>query len=206
MAIRIAKTAENRRKIELSAYVVMDDNHLLALFHDGDARAFQALMSRHRGIIWRVVRQYLGSLDDVDDIFQDISLIFYQNRDVYQADTAKFSSWLYRVTVNKCLDILRARKGNSPATQLDEATPSSGPTAEDIVESHQLSALVQNLLATLPQQQRLALSLYYIHDQDVPSISARLEVSEDATRALIKRGKNNLRGKTELLVSASDYR
>jgi RNA polymerase sigma-70 factor (ECF subfamily) len=208
VAIRITNVTGNSRKLEFSAYASMDDGQLLALFRCGDERAFQALMNRHRGIIWRVVRQYLGqsgAAGEADDIFQDICLSFCQNQDAYQSGAAKFSSWLYRVAVNKCLDVLRSRKGKLSATELDNAIPSLGQTAEDLVAARQLSELVKNMLGTLPEQQRLALSLYYIHEYDMASISARMDVTEEAARALIKRGRNNLRDKSGMLPLAVDY-
>lgn len=208
MAIRIAKGIENKEKLRFSAYVSMDDSQLLGLFRGGDERAFQALMNRHRGIIWRVVRQYLGSSGaaaDADDIFQDICLSFCQNQEAYQIGAAKFSSWLYRVAVNKCLDVLRTRHGKLPTAELHDAIPSFAPTAEDVVADHQLSALVKNMLEDLPQQQRRALSLYYMHEYDMAAISARMDVTEEAARALIKRGRNNLRAKSDRLPLAADY-
>lgn len=193
MAIRPVSSLTNQESSVFSAYEDAQDNQLVNLLQLGDDRAFETLMGRHRGLIWRVAKQYLGTIEDAEDLFQDVSLSFYQNRQSYQSGAAKFSSWLYRVATNRALDIFRARKASSKNSQLNEFIALDAPTGEDTINQNQLHLQLQGLLDVLPIQQKMALSLYYFEERDISDISEILSVSEVATRSLIKRGKEKLR-------------
>lgn len=192
MAIRILPSP-TKSSSAFSAYEDAQDDQLVNLLQLGDDRAFQTLMNRHRGIVWRVAGRYLGSIEDAEDLFQDVSLSFYQNRQSYRVGSAKFSSWLYRVASNRCLDLLRSRKTSSKDGQLSESLASNEPTGEDTLNKTQVYAQLKALLEILPAQQRLVLSLYYYEEKEIADISHDLNISEDATRSLIKRGKEKLR-------------
>ena len=175
------------------AYSASDDAQLYARFAEGDGFALDVLMRRHRGLVWTVVRKYLKSLNEAEDIFQDISLALYQNPHAFQQGNAKFSSWLYRVVTNKCLDIVRSKSFDCKEGNLDDTIPSDQPNAEDVISSTQLSARLKSLIGLLPVQQQRAISLYYFDEKEMNVISREMEITEGAARALIKRGREKLR-------------
>ncbi|MEK7801320.1 MAG: sigma-70 family RNA polymerase sigma factor [Pseudomonadota bacterium] len=176
------------------AYIDCIDSELVIFLQQGDMRALDVLMRRHRGLVWRITKQHLGSLNDAEDIFQDVSLHLIQNPQSYQVGHAKFSSWLFRVVTNRCLDILRSKSCSIKQGELNDAIPNGLPTAEENISRHELSQHLVSLMEALPTQQKLALSLYYYEEMDLLQISNRLCVTEGAARALIKRGRDNLRG------------
>jgi RNA polymerase sigma-70 factor (ECF subfamily) len=135
----------------------------------------------------------MGNLNEVEDIYQDASLSFYQNCQNYRVGEAKFSTWLYRVVANRCLDILRSKKASGNNKELDDLLPSNAPTGEDDLNRREVSRQLKGLLAELPLQQRLAVSLYYYEEKEISDISGLLSVSDIATRSLIKRGKEKMR-------------
>lgn len=176
-----------------SRYEDATDDQLVSLVRLGDDRALDTLMARYRGLIYRAVKTSLGSLSEAEDVFQDICLSLHQNREAYQTGPAKFSSWLYRVAVNKCLDIARSSRFKCAADSLSEAIPDEGRSAEDSLQQAQVNEKLRELLNDLPHQQRLALSYYYADERDVDEIAELLQSSESAVRALLKRGKARLR-------------
>lgn len=176
------------------AYAACMDNELVLLLQGGNMQALDVLMRRHRGIVWRITKQHLGSLNDAEDIFQDVSLHLVQNPMSFQVGKAKFSSWLFRVVTNRCLDILRSKSCSIKQGELNDAIPNGLPTAEENMSRNELAKHLVSLMDMLPTQQKLALSFYYYEDMDVQQISSKLSVTEGAARALIKRGRDNLRG------------
>ncbi|HRK96956.1 MAG: sigma-70 family RNA polymerase sigma factor [Alphaproteobacteria bacterium] len=176
-----------------SRYEEATDEQLLHLIALGDDRALDCVMRRYRGLIYRVVKSYMGSLTDAEDMFQDIYLFLYQNREAYKIGSAKFSSWLYRVVVNRCLDILKSSRSKAFHTELYDTIPDQEKTAEEEIQQVQLVQQLASLLSALPSQQRMALSYYYHESLDVLEIAQRLDLSELAVRSLIKRGKEKLR-------------
>ncbi|HNS44109.1 MAG TPA: sigma-70 family RNA polymerase sigma factor [Alphaproteobacteria bacterium] len=191
MAIRIPSPSTSTSGF--SRYEDATDEQLLALMRLGDDRALEQLVGRYRGLIWRVVKTYLGTLNEAEDILQDITLSLHQNKDAYREGSAKFSSWLYRVTVNRCLDILKASRSKASHIEILETIPDALPSAEEEMEKSQLAAKMSELLALLPAQQQRVLSLYYYEGYEVTEIGTSLLLSETAVRALMKRGKEKLR-------------
>lgn len=201
MAIRINP---NLAVTGFRSYEEANDSQLLALQALGDDRALETLMQRYRGLVWRVTKTYLGSATEAEDIIQDVSVMIHTNSDVFTEGSAKFSSWLYRVVTNRCLDILKSSKSPNRHSVLDEAMSDDRDSAEDTVLRDQLRHRVQSLLAEIPEQQRRALTLYYYDDADVDHIAHKMGVSVTAVRSLLKRGKESLRqtsGSADLRLS-----
>lgn len=107
------------------------DEKLLSQVKQNNTRAFGILMTRHRGLIWSAVKQYFGSYNEAEDIFQDVSISVYQHCQAISFENTKFSSWLYRVTANKCIDILRKRKLNGASVELLDSLPSMEKSSEE---------------------------------------------------------------------------
>lgn len=173
------------------------DEQLIDLMRLGDQKALETLMRRYRGMVWKVVKTYLGSINDAEDLLQEIFLSLHQNKDSFYAGSAKFSSWLYRVAVNRCLDILKSSRGRTSHTEIYDEIPDQHLSAEAQMEKSQLAEQIGQMLESLPAQQKLALSHYYYDSMDVTEIGERLSLTESAVRALIKRGKEKLRHLSE---------
>jgi RNA polymerase sigma-70 factor (ECF subfamily) len=165
----------------------------MEMFQAGDALAFYALLERHAGMVWKIARQYFGSAAEIDDLVQDLTLTLWQNKNAWKPGAARFSSWLYRVASNKCIDMLRQKRIPAHNGVAPDDLMALSPNAEDRVVSQQQAKQMQDLLAELPLNQKLALTLYYYEDASLPQIAERLNVSELAARSLLKRGKQNLR-------------
>ena len=85
------------------------DVELMLAAGAGDEGAFGELVSRHRDAIVNLTYRYLGNRADAEDLAQDVFLKVYRARKRYRPE-AKFTTWLYRVAVNACLNEVRHRK------------------------------------------------------------------------------------------------
>lgn len=195
MTVRIAPThSEVTEKKPASAYNYdsATDDKLMELFQSGDALAFHYLIERHRGLIWSQIRKFFGPQADIEDVMQDVCLSLWQNRSSWKPGIAKFSTWLYRVVSNRCIDILRQKKEIATDSSFDHIS-SSMMSAEQRVSETQLSHQLLKLLAGLPDQQKTALKLFYYEDADIGQICTKMDLSDQAVRSLLKRGKQKLR-------------
>lgn len=173
-------------------YDAYTDEGLMQLFQDGDSLAFHYLLNRHRGIIWSQVRKYFGPQADIEDVCQDVFLSIWKSRSSWKPGIAKFSTWLFRVTSNRCIDLLRQKREFTTDHNFDDMT-SGLISAEERVSEQQVSSQLLKLLAALPGAQKTALQLFYYEDADIAQICHRMDLSEQAVRSLLKRGKQNLR-------------
>ena len=125
----------------------------------GDHAAFEALMKMHQAMIHSLTFRMTGSAADSRDLAQETFVRAYQQLDSYHG-TAKFSSWLYRIAINACLDWRRREKRraelhtNWSQSQVDNHSPAA--SAADLDD---LSRDVQAALMKLPEKQRAAIAL-----------------------------------------------
>lgn len=191
MTIRLVSASE-RKTAPVHDYELDSDDRLMEMFQSGDALAFHHLIDRHRGLIWAQIRKYFGPASDIEDVMQDVCLSLWQNRSSWKPGIAKFSTWLYRVVSNRCIDILRQKREIATDSSFDHIS-SSLMSAEQRVSENQLSDQLLKLLAALPDQQKIALKMFYYEDADISQICKKMDLSDQAVRSLLKRGKQKLR-------------
>jgi RNA polymerase sigma-70 factor (ECF subfamily) len=201
MAVRIHHTTQSNKTL-IRDYAVAKDEDLMILAQHEDGKAFDMLMSRHTGLVWKLVKQYMGSLNDVDDIYQDICLTVWQKKNSWKPDIAKFSTWLYRIVTNRCIDLIRARKPQHHDDSLFDDLESDIQRADDMILNKEIASTLKSCLSELPSQQQRALMMMYYDDHSISNICDRMMLSEDSVRSLLKRGKQKLR---QIIPSESHY-
>ena len=168
------------------------DETLLVLYARGDAEAARELTDRMLPRALSVATRVLGDRAEAEDVAQEAMLRLWRIAPDWQTGQAKVSTWLYRVTMNLCIDLQRKRRGGTVA--LDDApdpadnTPSA---AEQLVAKARSDAL-QDALAQLPDRQRQAVVLRHLEELANPEIAEILGVSVEAVESLVARGKRGL--------------
>lgn len=142
------------------------DEELVALATAGDLDAFNQLVHRWERPIYALAYRTLGREEDARDVAQEAFLRAYRGLRGFKGQ-AKFSSWLYRITLNLCRDWMR-RERRTPVVQVPEGTDPvdladahAAPTesVEDLVARREMSAAVARAMAELPEEQRTAIML-----------------------------------------------
>lgn len=158
----------------------------------GDARAAEALVRAHIGAVVRLARRLLGNAAEAEDVAQDVFLQVWRRAGAWRPEKARFSTWLYRVTLNRCYDLLR-RRGRWIGEEAAMAIPANEPHAADAVLAGQRAAQVQAALALLPERQRAAIALCHFEEMSNIEAAATLEISVEALESLLSRGRRALR-------------
>src|SRR5512143_3602045 len=133
----------------------MLDSDLISRAAGGDPIAFQALVERHRSMVYRVAYQFAGNHHDAEDIAQDVFIKVYRSLGRFRHD-AQLTSWLYRIAMNACIDHRRRTAPAGWAPFNDDAelrmlnTPEEGPGPEDQAYGGQLGAALEAQIARLP--------------------------------------------------------
>jgi RNA polymerase sigma-70 factor (ECF subfamily) len=160
-----------------------------------DRRAFARLVERHYGWALGFADRLLGTRHEAEDSVQTAFLRVWQRAARWEPN-AKFSTWLYRVLYNLCMDQLRARHATSIEPlegEFVEALADEAPSSEDCVSGLQRDARVRAALDRLPVRQRAALVLCYYEERSQAEASALLGISEGALESLLSRGRATLR-------------
>ena len=167
----------------------------------GDHAAFQVLVEQHSLALFRVAFRMTGSESDAEEVVQETFLRAYQQRESFEA-RSNVGTWLYRITVNGCIDLLRKRKRHDarlePLESDDASAPvltlaSNSPAADRLVYSAQLSQRVANVLERLSSVERAAFVLRHYEELSTEEIAQALGLSNSAAKQAVFRAVQKMR-------------
>jgi RNA polymerase sigma-70 factor (ECF subfamily) len=170
------------------------DIELMLRFQKGDERAFEELVKKHSRGLLNLVYRYLGDASRAEDVSQDIFVKVYKARMKYEPK-AKFSTWLYRIAVNHCLNEIRSRKSQpalaAPVNDLLEEP--SGENPDSRISRAELQAAVKAAIDALPENQRMAVILARYEEMSYDEIARTMDLSLEAVKSVLFRAKENLK-------------
>lgn len=172
-----------------------DDDRLLSGIAAGDNTAFAQLMERHLTRVFSLALRVTGSRADAEDAAQEAFTRVWRKAGSWRPGEARFSTWLYRVTMNLCIDARRKPR----AEQLDPDLPviDSAPGAEAVLLAHEQEVQVRSAMAALPERQREAMTLCYTLGLSNAEAAATMEISVKAYESLLVRAKRDIRARLE---------
>ena len=176
----------------VAADIVFDeDSELLDKLAAGDEVAFRMLVERHIDRAYAIALRIVGNAADAEDVVQDTMLKIWSHRGRWQHGRAKFSTWLYRVISNRCIDLRR-----KPRNENVEAVPEVAdgqPGAVEIIERNELNGMLELAMQRLPEQQRVAVIFSYHENMSNGEIAQVMDTTVAAVESLLKRGRQQLR-------------
>jgi RNA polymerase sigma-70 factor (ECF subfamily) len=164
----------------------------------GDQGALSALVVQHQTYVYSIALGVMHEPADAADMTQEAFVRLMRSIRTYRGDT-KFTTWLYRLVTNICLDELRRRKGvveslnvardaeDDRAAALPDRDRWAQP--EESLELRETSRDVRDALGQLPPMQRLALTLYYFGDLQDREIGQVMDLPVNTVKSHIHRGK-----------------
>jgi RNA polymerase sigma-70 factor (ECF subfamily) len=185
----------NKRKIKKEVLYPQilqldDDFSLIQKFIEGDESTFKTLVQRHKDKIRNIIYLMLSSSDSVDDIAQDVLITVYKNLKSFRFES-QFSTWLYRITVNKCKDHLRKAKIRSIFISIDNEE--EHPSYTHPAENKDVSEIVRKAIALLPEKLRTPLLLKDIEGLSYQEIAETVNCEIGTVKSRIFRAREGLR-------------
>ncbi|MGB3478139.1 MAG: RNA polymerase sigma factor [bacterium] len=178
-----------------------NDNYLIKQAAEGNENAFQELIIRYQQAVFSTIHRYIGNYDNVEDLAQEIFIKVWRNAGKFRGKS-KFSTWLYRIVVNHCLNYNSKHKVNP--ISLDELvkqghTPKSLSVQVDW-EKKQKIEQVQKAIKELPDRQRIALVLAHYEQKSHKEIAQIMQISLSSVHSLIFRARCTLKKKLKKLL------
>ena len=179
--------------------IAVEENQLIQRAARGDAGAFNTLMSAHEKRMYAVALRMCGNPEDAQDCLQEAMLRVYRAIGGFKAQSS-FSTWLYRITMNTCLDELRRRKSR-PSVSLDGLVDAGWSPADgqESPEQHALRsearAALEQSIQELPEDMRAAVVLRDIYGYAYDEIALQLNANVGTIKSRISRARERLREK-----------
>jgi len=176
-----------------------DDRELVRLAKSDDKEAFELLVRRHQSRVFAVAGGILRNKEDVEDVAQQVFVKAYFSLKRFD-QRAAFSTWLYKITVNECWDVLRKRKVRPLLYESDlseeQAREYNGfsekATAPDVSDRLEARERVEKLLVDLDERDRLMLILKEVQGFSVEEIAEILEINGNTVKVRLFRARRRI--------------
>ena len=165
------------------------DKKLIKHYLGGDKDAFGEIVKRYKDYVYNLAYRLTNNPSDAEDLTQEIFIRLMDKIDSFKGN-AKFSTWLYRLATNQCLDWLRKRK---PETEsMDRREPKSDEDVHTTIEAKEQIDDIKQALTLLPEDFRLAVVLRDVEGHPYDEIAEYLNISIGTVKSRISRGRSRL--------------
>jgi RNA polymerase sigma-70 factor (ECF subfamily) len=192
------------------------DTALMLRVKQGDGDAFAELVDKYKQPVMNLVYRMLRDATEAEDLAQTVFVQVYKSAHRYQV-ASKFSTWLYTIARNFCLNEIR-RRARHPAESLDTPHPEQQDqplhqfeddrtfSPPDSLLHGELEEKIQEALADLPETQRMAILLCRQDELSYEDIAKVMGCSLSATKSLIHRGRETLKQKLKPYLRSGAWR
>jgi len=182
------------------------DTQLMILVQRDDGSSFAELLSRNRNLVLNYLARMVANRAIAEELAQDVFVRVYRSRRTYEP-TAKFSTWLYRITTNVALNYFRDEKRSQNQISLDvqdaiqvrREARDGGQLVEDRLVGDVTARQIRNAIRGLPAKQRAAVIMHKYDDMDYAQIARVLGCTTSAVKALMFRAYETLRLRLKFL-------
>ena len=168
------------------------DLELAGRVRSGDGAAFEALYQQHAPRLYNLAYRMAGTANDADDLLQDIFLLAYRKVGSYRGESS-LGTWLYRLAMNHCLDVLRSRQSRM-SQQTDALDEESSATAAVTPALGAVSRIdLERAIGRLPQACRAAFLLHDVEGFGHQEVGTILGISEGTSKSQVHKARLRIR-------------
>lgn len=172
----------------------------------GEQAAFRVLVERYQKLVYTLALRMVSNPADAEDVAQEAFLSAWKGLPKFRMD-AKFSTWLYRLTVNAATDLLRRRQKEQAHQSLEDEEqpvqiPDDAPGPEEQAQAAERRAVLQRAIDSLTENHRKILLLREVNGLDYQEIGQVLELTPGTVKSRLARARRELR---EKLLSSGNY-
>ena len=176
----------------------MDDKHMLVRARRGELSAFEELVRKYEKRVYAVALRSSGSPEDAADITQEVFLRAWRSIETFRGDSG-FSTWLFRITMNMCVDHARHKQSQPQCQPLvigedaERPIPDTAPTPEEYLDNSELGRELAAALDAVSEEHRRIVLLRDVSGMSYTEIAEVLEISEGTVKSRLARARVALR-------------
>lgn len=179
----------------------MSEEEIIRLCKDGDRDAFDELVKMHQSKIVNMAYGMLSDREDAFDATQEVFVRVYKNIDSFKGNSS-FSTWIYRICVNVCSDMLRKRQRGGNIISINTAYSDDdkemdicdgAPTPEEYAQLSEKQAAIRTAISKLKDEYRAVITLFDIEGLSYDEISVILKLPSGTVKSRLNRARNALK-------------
>lgn len=181
----------------LSSNAQMTTNQDQIIIHQilqGDTKAFAVLVDRYKDLVFTLALQMLKNREEAEEVSQDTFIKVFKKLKNFKGDS-KFSTWIYRIGYNTCLDRIKSNKRKQNTVAINEFTAHEVKTLDNalsIMEAQESKQTIQNCLQMLPADDCALLTLYYFEELSLEEIGKIIGVKANNVKVKLFRSRKKL--------------
>jgi RNA polymerase sigma factor (sigma-70 family) len=172
----------------------IDDQDYINLVLKGDTNAFAVLVDRYKDLVYTLSLRMIKNREEAEESSQDTFIKVYRSLGKFKGES-KFSTWLYKVAYNTCLDHLKKNKRKQNVIAIDGYTGQQVADLNnvfDAIEDRERKQMLQDCLHLLPGEDSFLLTLYYFEEQSAKEISKIIGVTANHVKIKLFRSRKKL--------------
>lgn len=174
-----------------------NEESLIKRLRNGDYKAMRPILEKYQDYVYTLVVQIVKDKPEAQDLTQEVFIKVYKKIDTFKGNS-KFSTWLYTVTYRTCLNFLEKKKIIYNMTELDASnkTEVDEKFFQDEIEIPQdpdIKRVLWGAIDSIPYNQGLVITLFYLQQFSVKEIAGLLELSENTVKTNLFRGRNSIK-------------
>lgn len=169
-----------------------EDLHWVSQVLSGDKQAYAHIIHKYKNPLYATILRMTRNPQDAQDLVQEAFIKIYHQLDKYE-QKGSFSSWLYRVAINHCMDEFRKKSYKVKSEEINELHAINSNHPEIVFLKKEKQRQLERLIATLPEEERLIILLRYVNELSYSEISESLGLSLSSVRNKLHRAKKKMR-------------
>jgi RNA polymerase sigma factor (sigma-70 family) len=171
-----------------------NDQHYINQILEGNSNAFAVLVNQYKDLVFTLAYKMLKNREEAEEVSQDAFVKVFNSLHKFKGES-KFSTWIYKITYNTCLDRLKKSKKENNVVYTEDFTEHQVKAIENILESideKERNQKIQECLLLLPSEEAFLLTLYYFDDQSIEEIAKVIDCNANNVKIKLFRSRKKL--------------
>lgn len=183
-----------KRTVVLYNMSTIPDQHYIDKILQGETNAFAVLVDRYKDMIFTLALKMIKNREEAEEVAQDTFIKVFNSLIKFKGDS-KFSTWIYKIAYNTCLDRLKKNKKEESNISIDEFSAHLIKTMDNALsalEDKERKQTIQNCLNLLPSEENFLLTLFYFEDQSLEEIGKIMSINANNVKVKLFRSRQKL--------------
>ena len=171
-----------------------DDTILIEAINNGDTKAYAQLVDRYKDLVYTLALRMLKHREEAEEVAQDTFIKVFKSLHKFKGDS-KFSTWIYKVAYNTCLDTIKKNKKHLNNVAIDEYTFNKLDTIDNALDhiiNEEKRDLIKKCINKLPEDSSALLTLFYFEELSLEEISKIINVEANTVKVKLFRARKKL--------------